>query len=105
MVELHQADVVDEVLDPGAHDEKTVERLRQAAIHQRPAVVGKPRLRARDETAEGDLDEHPPAKEEGRAPNAPLLWQGPRGALEPGGHPEEGGEDRAGEEEVERQLD
>src|SRR5215207_1318548 len=105
MVELHQADIVDEVLDPGAHGEKTVERRRQPAIHQRPAVVGKPRLRAGDEPAEGDLDEDQGEKEEGRAPNAPRLSAEPRGAVETGRHPEDGGEDRRGEEEVERQLD
>src|SRR3954470_24178996 len=102
MVELHQADIVDEILDRGAHSEKTIERGRQPTIHQRPAVVGKPRLRAGDEPADGDLDEDQAEKEEGRAPNAPLLAGGPRGTVEPGRHPEEGGEDRAGEEEVER---
>ena len=104
MVELNQDDVVDEVLDLGRNREQRRDRWNEIAIHQRPGVVGQPGLRSRDKAAERNLEQDQ-ADKDARRYAGTHFRRGSGAVFEPGGHPDQAGQDDAGDRKVQGEFD
>ena len=104
VIELHQSEVVDEVLDEGHLVEQHPGRRHEAAVHVGPGVVEEARLRAGDEPAEPDLNQHQHRQQAGEEPHR-FRGGGKRPGAGAGGEPDQAGEDQARGGEVERELE
>jgi hypothetical protein len=105
VVELDQDHVVDEVLDPGPHHEKRRGRWDECPVHERPSVVGEACLRAGHQPAQGDLQEDQGRESLGSTAPEALFKHSVRALPQAGRHPDEAGQDEAGDRQMQGELD